>query len=330
MSHDGEDRTATAAQHVRAALDQLDALARLRDDVLARVGFELGGGVLYGIGFMEGLVDGRRVAREFLRGSEAPVRRSGAALPLRFEPRGAEGPSVFRGELASSCEAIVHLSSAGSAPSPACFVSSGYSAGWYTEVWGVELLVRETQCRAHSDPVCRFQARTVDDWRERGDDFVRELLPYLDVPALRERAAELVERELQEQSEGLMLGSFDPLSPAAHVWGPVVVLPYSGVDDSAGALETILSDVGPSQLRVAVIDVTGARVDATGATGLAVLVDKVTQLGLEPIVAGVGAGFADGFCGAGDGLAAPLFARDLAQGIALGFQLCSSSDEQRR
>jgi hypothetical protein len=223
----------------------------------------------------------------------------------------------------------VQLSRGGPAQGPACFVSAGYSAGWYTEVWGVELLVRETHCRAHADPICRFEARALDDWSERGDEFIRELVPYLDVPALRERAAEIVERESQEQAEGNMLGGFDPLSPAAHVWGPVVVLPYSGVEDGTGALETILADVGKAQLRVAVIDVTGARMDASSATGLALLLDRVGQLGLEPIVAGVEPGFAESFRAAGDGLAAPLFAGALAQAIALGFQLCQASDEPR-
>jgi hypothetical protein len=328
MSHDREQ--ASAAAHVRAALERTDELARLRDDVLGRVGFELGGGVLYGIGFMEGLVDGRRVVREFLGSADAALRRTGPALGLRFEPRAAERTGCIHGEIASSSEALVHLSSAGAAPAPACFVSSGYSAGWYTELCGAELLVRETRCRARGDASCRFEARPIAEWLERGDGFIRELLPYLDLPALRERAAELVEREMQDQAEGTMLGGFDPLSPAAHVWGPVVVLPYSGPDDSTGALETILGDVGRAQLRVAVIDATGLRIDPTGATGLAVLVDRVTQLGLEPIVAGVGASFAQGFRTAGDGLSAPLFARNLAQGIALGFQLCQTSAERRR
>jgi hypothetical protein len=318
-----------AAAHVRAALEQVEGLAQLRDDVLGRVGLELGAGVLYGIGFMEGLVDGRRTVREFQNGAEVPLRRAGAPLRLRFEPRGERG-GVIRGEIPSSCEALVHLSSSGTASAPACFVSAGYSAGWYTELFGTDLLVRETHCRAHADAICRFEARSIESWVQLDDPFIRELLPYLDVPALRERAAELVEREGDEQAEGTMLGSFDPLSPAAHVWGPLVVLPFSGPDDSAGALETILSDVGPAHLRVAVVDLTGSRVDATGATGLALLVDRIAQLGLEPIVAGASESFADDFCAAGDGLAAPLFARDLAQGIALGFQLCRASDERGR
>ena len=118
-----------------------------------------------------------------------------------------------------------------------------------------------------------------------------------------------------------MLGRFDPMSPAAHIWGPVMILPYSGGADSADALETIQRDVGPDQVRVVLVDMTGARVGALEAMGLARLLDRVEGLGVEPILVGLDRN-ATGLLPSGRGLSQPLVARDLAEGIALGFQIC--------
>ncbi len=114
-----------------------------------------------------------------------------------------------------------------------------------------------------------------------------------------------------------MLGQFDPMSPAAHIWGPVMVLPYSGAADSMAALDTVDDDLGTSQVRVVVVDVTGARIEALEAAGLAQLLDHIEGAGAEAIVAGLSAEATPRF-----GLASPLLARDLSEGIALGFQMC--------
>ena len=64
-----------------------------------------------------------------------------------------------------------------------------------------------------------------------------------------------------------MMGAFDPLSPAVHVWGPVMILPYSGASDSLEARRDDLGDLGAGALRVVVLDLTGARIDALEAHG---------------------------------------------------------------
>ena len=93
----------------------------------------------------------------------------------------------------------------------------------------------------------------------RGDPWAEDMLPYLDLDRLQERAREQVE-QLEEQLEDLtMMGSFDPMSPAVHVWGPVMVLPYSGFQDSDAAIEAIRDDVGRTHIEVVVVDVTGAK-----------------------------------------------------------------------
>src|SRR3990172_5954040 len=89
------------------------------------------------------------------------------------------------------------------------------------------------------------------------------------------------------EAEGDLLGSFDPLSPAAHVWGPVLILPYAGTDDALECLEVIRADLGPEQIRVVVIDVTGLRLDALEVTGLIRLTDTIEAAQLETVIAGM-------------------------------------------
>ena len=117
-------------------------------------------------------------------------------------------------------------------------------------------------------------------------EWARELLPYLDYDQLLESARESTGAG-PGGPEGEMLGGFDPLSPAAHVWGPVLVLPYSGSEDSLAAVELIRADLGPDQIRVVVIDVTGVRIEAIEAAGLLRLVDALESLAIESVIAGI-------------------------------------------
>jgi hypothetical protein len=42
------------------------------------------------------------------------------------------------------------------ATSPICFFSAGYSAGWCSEAYGIEVHAREIHCTAHGDEHCEF------------------------------------------------------------------------------------------------------------------------------------------------------------------------------
>ncbi len=122
-----------------------------------------------------------------------------------------------------------------------------------------------------------------------------------------------------------MLGNFDPMSPAVHVWGPVMILPYSGPEDGVLALDSIREDVGLDQIRVVVVDATGAVIDPVEAVGLSRLLDALEAKGVESIMVGIG-DHATGYLQArGEGHGAPLVARDLSEAIALGFQISQGS-----
>jgi hypothetical protein len=296
------------------------ALEELRRNAFETIGLPWAIGVLYGVGMGQGLRDGLRVTSAFGGVLSAHPEMPGAPIPLLFTPRGGRPGKRVAGALRHSLEARLHLSSYPGPADPICFVSAGYSAGWYSALLGEFYLVRETGCLARGAGECRFEARPAREWSGADGDWARELLPYLDYDQLVESARERLVLEA-DQDDGGMLGGFDPLSPAAHVWGPVLVLPYSGSADSLAAVEVIRDDVGPEQIRVAVIDMTGVRLEAIEAAGLLRLVDALESLQIEAVIAGLRGAERLGHEESRRSLSLPLSAPDLTTAIALAFQL---------
>ncbi len=292
-------------------LQDLTGLRELRDEVFRSAGPADGIGILYGVGYTEGRADSLCLLGEFEAGDDSAPRFAGPGVPILFEPEAPPGALPFRGQLAASPEADCHLASFPAAQGPVCFASAGYAAGWYSGLLGTRIEVVELVCRASGAEVCRFEARTA---RGEGQPF-----ETLDFDALDHWARELAGN--REQTEGPMLGCFDPMSPAAHIWGPVMILPYSGGADCEQAIETVRNDIGPDAVRVVLVDVTGARIDALEAVALTRLLDRVEGLGIEPVLVGLDRNARGPFLQRGRELALPLTARDLAEGIALGFQL---------
>jgi hypothetical protein len=303
----------------RVPFEDPAALDELRRNAFETIGLPWAIGVLYGVGMGQGLRDGLRVTGAFGGVLGAQPELPGSPIPMLFTPRGGRPGTRVAGSLRNSLEARLHVSSYPPPSDPICFVSAGYSAGWYSALFGEFYLVRETTCLGLGESECRFQARPARDWTGPAGAWARELLPYLDYEELLRSAREQL--ALDGSADGGMLGSFDPLSPAAHVWGPVVVLPYSGADDSLEAISVIRGDIGPEQVRVVVVDVTGVRLDGLEAAGLLRLVDALESIGVEAILAGQRHAAALRPDDAERSLRSPLVAPDLTTAIALAFQL---------
>jgi hypothetical protein len=307
----------------RAPFEDPRALAELRRQVLDQVGEDYGEGILYALGFREGMLDGLEVMRRFDGGEPPAPCPVGASIPMVFVPRDGRLGHRFTGELEPCIEAVAALGE--EAPVPRCYLTPGYAAGWYSAILDELLLVRELECAAAGASACRFEARRAEDWLERDPEWARALLACLEVERYRDASAHEGPEPLDGRQEGGMLGCFDPMSPAVHVWGPVVVLPYAGLDDGLIAIETLREDLGAESLRVAVIDVTGARIDGVEAVGLGQLQVELVSMGLEVLIAGADrarleqAGLADA-----DG-SLPLLAQDVCEAIALGFQICQAT-----
>ncbi len=319
-SNDREDEGVEVALQLPSAFESIAELARLRRNALESVGLPFAAGILYGIGLSQGMLDGLKVARSFAASLGGPPRHAGAGLPLLFAPGRPRPDGGFLGRLGASIEVELHASEPGAEGPTVCHVSAGYGAGWYSALFGGHLLVRETRCAARGSRACEFDARPVEAWLAARDAWAIDLLAYLDYDAMR-AGAEKKLAESEDPSEGSMLGAFDPLSPAVHVWGPVMVLPYSGAGDSLEAIETILADVGPDVLRVVVLDLTGARLDALESAGVLRVLSALEGHKLEAVLAGFSDPAAEDWLSRARRDAPPLRARDVTDAIALAFQL---------
>ena len=304
------------------AFDDPDALERLRANAFESVGLPYAEGILYGIGVAEGLVDALRVAHRFAGPLGGAPGHAGPGLQLLFSASGLTADRRFTGTLHGSVEATVHRKRYGKAHGPICHVTAGYCAGWYSALFGEFVLVRELDCAGVSGERCGFTARPAAQWLDAGDAWAQGLLKYLDYEAMREAALKRL-AQAGDEIEGDMMGAFDPLSPAVHVWGPVMVLPYSGAGDSVAALETISADLGAGAIRVVVLDVTGARIDAVEATGLLRTLDELARRNLETVLVGVSDETAGLYLADPRQLSSPLRAADISEAIRLAFQLAT-------
>jgi hypothetical protein len=232
---------------LRGAFENPAELARLRRNAFDSVGRPYASGILYGMGLAQGLLDGLRAARRFGAGLGGAPRQAGPGLPLLFQIARLRVDRGFSGVLENSVEAAVHLRELGADTAPVCHVSAGYGSGWYSGLLGEFQLVRELACVAHGADACEFEARPAEAWITARDPGAATLLAYLDFEAMRQAALKRLADD-PDESEGSMMGAFDPLSPAVHVWGPVMILPYRA-PRSLEAVETILGDLGSGAAR---------------------------------------------------------------------------------
>ncbi|MDH3212650.1 MAG: hypothetical protein OEM05_09210 [Myxococcales bacterium] len=277
------------------------------------------------IGFIHGLRDALRIAGDaFARGRCEPGdARLAPALALRFAAplrAGATGALEVEGRWSGQGEAAARLSLSGRCDEPACFLSSGYTSGWLSGVLDADILALETTCCAAGAEACGFVAREAGAWRALGDGRAAALLDALPFAAFRD----LVRRDPAFPT--LESQRFDPEAAVVHIWGPVMVIPYSGADEALRAVELIGRDPGAREVSVVVLDLTGAIIDdAFGALALEQIVETAEASGAETVFAGLSP---LSVAVVADLDRKPLFVhKDVEQAIASAFRI---SDAQRR
>jgi anti-anti-sigma regulatory factor len=190
----------------------------------------------------------------------------------------------IRGSWPERQEAEAYLASIGPGVAPNCFVSSGYTSGWLSGIFDLDLLAVEIECGVRGDSACHFIARETSAWREGADPRAVQLIDALPFPAFRQ----LVAKHLESHPEPERHDAFEAGSPVIHVWGPVMVIPFSSPDESLRALELIGRDPDARQVRVVIVDLSGAIIDeGFGAVALEQILDAIESWGAEPILAGV-------------------------------------------
>jgi hypothetical protein len=186
-------------------------------------------------------------------------------MPCRFfERAGRPGAIWIEGSWPDHQEAQAYLSALSRRGGEGvCYLSAGYTSGWLSGAFDIDLVAVETSCSASGEHGCRFVAREAAAWPSRGDPrAVRNLaaLPFAALRALvRERCARDPERALP--TEIASAAAMDRDAAAVHIWGPVMVLPYAGPNETLEALELLARDPTASAVSVIVLDLGGAIVD---------------------------------------------------------------------
>jgi len=310
-------------------------LTTLHAEMERELGEEQGRVTLFQMGFLHGLQDATRALGK--GGSSGRTDRERATTPplhmdLRAQTSSGSAEGIeLRGGWPERHEAGAHLSALGPSHSAVCHMSAGYTSGWLSGTFDANVIAIETACSANGGDACQFLAREAEDWSHGADDQALEFLDALPFDAFR---AAVEEREARERAlravdwneEGPQPSGFDRDAAVIHVWGPVMVLPYSGPEDTLRALELTGSDPQVREVSVIVLDLAGAIIDeAFGAMALEQIVRTAEAWGTELIIAEPSS-LAERVIA--DLEQPPLLVlKDLEQAIATAFQIAQS---QRR
>jgi len=280
-------------------------LAALHRDLRERLGPAAAANALLRAGFVHGL-------RDAIRARSNGARPSAPLLALRFTP-GAGAGAVY-GSWPEAIEARALRSLGGSG----CWLSAGYTSGWLSGLGESDVLAIERGCAADGDGGCRFEARDAAAWRASGERAALAALDALPFAALRDDA----QQELDEAAPTEDAGAVDPESPAVHVWGPVMVVPYAGAD-TAVAVQAVTREPAAAGVTVVVVDFEGACVDdGFGSVALERAIDAIESHGAEAVIAGLSPLAAQVVAALGR---AELVVRDdLRAAIATAFQIAES------
>ncbi len=271
------------------------------------------------MGFLHGLRDAMRLVRSGfgpagIRTAETPT---GARLPLLLaRTRMSGGGLSIAGSWPEQREAQAVMRHVGEQTHPTCAVSAGFTSGWLSGIYDADILAVETACLACGAERCEFLALDSSQWEHREQPGWAEAIVTLPFAPLRD----VVLRHLGEEEPLDEGDDFEFGAPVVHVWGPVMVIPFSGADESLRALELIGRDPGARDVRVVVLDLSGAIIDdGFGAAALEQILDAVEGWGAEPILTGVSP--------LSEAVVSDLSAshlvisKDLPEAIALGFQV---------
>jgi hypothetical protein len=234
-------------------------------------------------GFIQGMRDARYAA-ESAMGPRLDATGDAVAAPrIAFDVVPQGRALDLAGVWHEKAEAEGLVAALGVRGAPACSVSCGYTAGWLSELMGEDLAVIETECAATGAVACRFRVRRVAEWLQRPEAAVAFTLAALDFGALGEASC-----ALSATPPPLPDSPMDPALPVVHIWGPVMVLPYAGPDESMLALNLIAHDEFARCVSVVVIDLAGALLDpGVGAPGLEKVLCAVELRGADVVLAGV-------------------------------------------
>jgi predicted hydrocarbon binding protein len=310
----------------------LAALLAELDDELGRQDAAL---ALFQIGLLHGLRDAARLcARHESAGPKDPFARSADTTALLMEWSSGievdtEGGLSLRGRWPERHEAVARCSRVGSLSEPGCWMSAGYTTGWLSGTLDATLVAREVECAATGAEACRFEVRPAARLLCDSDDVLRWILSQVPFEAYRElarsRAADRGDQPPLPGQSGN--GHFDRSQPVVHIWGPVMVLPFTTLDEALGTVDMLGRDPGIGEIRAVLIDLREQPLDeGFGAAALEQILESIESWGAQSLITGI--------TPSAEAAIASLEAshlvlrKDLSEAIATAFQIADAQRHQ--
>ena len=205
-------------------------------------------------------------------------------------------------------------------------MSAGYTTGWLSGTFDESLIVREVECAAAGAPACRFEARRASEWQAGEDIHMQWLLAEVPFEAFRKVAVSPpIDRTSPQPDAGVASGEFDRSQSVVHIWGPVMVLPFTTIDEALGTVDMLGRDSGIGEIRAVVIDLREQNIDeGFGAAALEQILETVDSWSAQSLITGVSS--------TSESVVASLesshlvLRKDLSEAIATAFQI---ADAQR-
>ena len=254
--------------------------------------------VLFQIGLIHGFRDAERSLTEPSRSASAAgmVGPMHAATPIAMELQpigGSEQGVSLRGRWPEIFEAEARLARCGRGGSPCCALSAGYTSGWLSGAYEADVLVVERACASAGDTACAFDAREIAAWRGTAEAGVAGRRDAGLFARCREAARGQVagvDRSDPDAAEARDLGPgrLDGADDAVHIWGPVMVLPFTNIDEALSTVEMLTRDPATNSVRAVVIDLRQAPLDdGFIAAGLERIIETLSGWDAEVILTGV-------------------------------------------
>ena len=276
---------------------------RLLCELIAELQDELEGAqaaaTLFRVGLIHGLRDADRVvAHGFLppgaggltRADDESARIGWPSLLLEIAPLhgggGFDAGIALGGRWPQAHEAAAWLRALGPAEDPACWLSCGYTSGWLSGTLGADVVVLEYDCAACGAAECGFVAHEADAWEFLDPGRVADAIGRVDFDLFRAAALRAPAGPVPELVESQ--GDFDREAPLVHIWGPVMVLPFTSEDEILRTTEALSRDPGTPAIRAVVVDLRDRTLDeGFGAAAIERVLDTIQTWGAEPVLTGV-------------------------------------------
>ena len=274
----------------------LPFLAALQRELMNELGSEDTERTLFHVGAIHGLRDAARIGS--VTGPHSVTVCS--PLPMRFgRQKTRDGALELAGTWPDQYEAEARLSKLGASERPSCALSSGYTSGWLSGTLGRDVVAVERSCRAAGAEECTFIVREEQAWADEAagnpDETERPVSKHLPIASLRAVAGDVQNPAMtspvnasQTTQVEVLPDQMDPDDPSVHIWGPVMVMPFTSPEVCLQTIEMLSTDDATGGVRVVVLDLGGEILDESfGAAAVESLVERVHTWGAEVILTGI-------------------------------------------